>query len=143
MATAEPLPPLDGLRGKVLYVEDDPINMVLVESTLEAFPRVTMVKATTGAEGIRLARSEKPDLVILDMHLPDMSGLEVVRALSEEIASGNLRVALLTSDTQLSMDIVKAMSLGAYDYWLKPIDVVKLEKSLRRALAGGQPDRGR
>jgi DNA-binding NtrC family response regulator len=41
------------------------------------------------------------------------------------------------------MDIVKAMSLGAYDYWLKPIDVVKLERSLRRALAGGQPDRQR
>ncbi|HMC14811.1 MAG TPA: response regulator [Albitalea sp.] len=143
MPSPDTLPPQADLHGKVLYVEDDPINMVLVESTLQAFPGVTMIKATTGVEGIRLARSERPDLVILDMHLPDIGGLEVVRALNEEIASGHLRVALLTADTNLSMDIVKAMSLGAYDYWLKPIDVVKLEKSLRRALAGGQPDRQR
>ena len=125
----------DELRGKVLYVEDDPVNMVLVESTLGAFPGVKLVKAGTGAEGIRMARSEQPDLMLLDMHLPDMGGLEVVRALSEEIASGRLRIALLTGD-RLSMDIVKAMSLGAYDYWLKPIDMTKLEKSLRRALSG-------
>jgi two-component system cell cycle response regulator DivK len=142
MAPPDTHPAPEELRGKVLYVEDDPINMVLVESTLQAFPGVTMIKAGTGAEGIRLARSERPDLVLLDMHLPDMGGLDVVRALNEEIASGQLRVALLTADT-LSMDIVKAMSLGAYEYWLKPIDVVKLEKSLRRALASGQSDRPR
>lgn len=142
MAPSDSLPPLEELRGKILYVEDDPINIVLVEGTLEAFPGVTLVKAGTGAEGISMARSERPDFMLLDMHLPDMGGLEVVRALNEEIASGKLRVALLTSAT-LSMDIVKAMSLGAWDYWLKPIDVVKLEKSLRRALAGGQPERGR
>jgi CheY-like chemotaxis protein len=142
MGPPEPLPPADRLRGKVLYVEDDPINMVLVESVLEAFPGITMIKAATGAEGIRLARTEWPDLVILDMHLPDMGGLDVVRALNEEIAVGKLRVALLTAD-YLSMDIVKAMSLGAYDYWLKPIDVAKLEKSLRRALATGHSDRPR
>jgi CheY-like chemotaxis protein len=141
MAPPDPLPPPSELRGKVLYVEDDPINMVLVESTLQAFPGITMIKAATGAEGIRLARTEWPDLVILDMHLPDMGGLDVVRALNEEIAGGRLRVALLTAD-YLSMDIVKAMSLGAYEYWLKPIDVVKLEKSLHRALTT-KPERAR
>ena len=142
MAPPDTPTPATELRGKVLYVEDDPINMVLVESTLQAFPGITMIKAGTGAEGIRLARSEWPDLVILDMHLPDMGGLEVVRALNEEIAGGRLRVVLLTAD-YLSMDIVKAMSLGAYEYWLKPIDVVKLEKSLHRALAGDKPERNR
>ena len=134
MASPDTLPAPSDLHGTVLYIEDDPINMVLVESTLKAFPGITMIKAATGAEGIRLARSEWPDLVILDMHLPDMGGLDVVRTLNEEIAGGRLRVALLTAD-YLSMDIVKAMSLGAYEYWLKPIDVVKLEKSLHRALA--------
>jgi DNA-binding response OmpR family regulator len=84
-------------------------------------------------EGIKLARDERPDLVLLDMHLPDIGGLEVVRALNEEIASGKLRVTLLTADT-LSMDIVKAMSLGAYDYWLKPISMAKLDEALKRAL---------
>jgi DNA-binding response OmpR family regulator len=72
--------------------------------------------------------------VLLDMNLPDIGGLEVVRALNEEIASGKLRVTLLTADT-LSMDIVKAMSLGAYDYWVKPLSITKLEQGLTRALA--------
>ena len=122
------------LKGTVLYIEDNPINMDLIETALSTFPGVKLIKATTGMEGIRLARSERPDFVLLDMHLPDIGGLEVVRALNEEIANGKLRVTLLTADT-LSMDIVKAMSLGAYDYWLKPLSLSKLEASLTRALA--------
>ncbi|HEX6707328.1 MAG TPA: response regulator [Albitalea sp.] len=121
------------LRGKVLYIEDNPINMDLIETALSMYPGITLVKAHNGMEGIRLARSEKPDFVLLDMHLPDIGGLEVVRALNEEIATGKLRVTLLTADT-LSMDIVKAMSLGAYDYWLKPLNMNKLEAGLKRAL---------
>ena len=122
------------LKGKVLYIEDNPINMDLIETALSMYPGITLVKAHNGMEGIRLARSEKPDFVLLDMHLPDIGGLEVVRALNEEIASGKLRVTLLTADT-LSMDIVKAMSLGAYDYWLKPLNMNKFEAGLRRALS--------
>ena len=121
------------LRGKVLYIEDNPSNMDLIETALSMYPGVTLVKAHTGMEGIRLAREERPDLVMLDMHLPDIGGLEVVRALNEEIASGLLRVTLLTADT-LSMDIVKAMSLGAYDYWIKPLSITKLDEGLKRAL---------
>jgi len=68
------------------------------------------------------------------MHLPDIGGLEVVRALNEEIAAGKLRVTLLTADS-LSMDIVKAMSLGAYDYWVKPLNLAKFETALKRALS--------
>jgi len=125
------------LKGKVLYIEDNPINVELIEAALERYPGITLVKATTGMEGIRLARSEKPDFVLLDMHLPDIGGLEVVRALNEEIAAGKLRITLLTGDS-LSMDIVKAMSLGAYDYWLKPLRMEKLDAGLKRALGKGE-----
>jgi CheY-like chemotaxis protein len=133
MAISESTSSPTRLQGKVLYIEDNPINMELIEAALEMYPGVTLVKAQTGMEGIKLARDERPDLVLLDMHLPDIGGLEVVRALNEEIASGKLRVTLLTADT-LSMDIVKAMSLGAYDYWLKPISMAKLDEALKRAL---------
>jgi two-component system cell cycle response regulator DivK len=121
------------LQGKVLVIEDNPSNMDLIETALSMYPGITLVKAQTGMDGIRLARDERPDLVLLDMHLPDIGGLEVVRALNEEIASGKLRITLLTADT-LSMDIVKAMSLGAYDYWIKPISLSKLDEALKRAL---------
>jgi len=123
------------LRGKVLYIEDQELNQVLMEAQLSDLHGITLIKATTGAEGIRLVRSEHPDLVLLDMHLPDFGGLDVVRELMIEI-SGGLKVALLTADS-LSMDIIKAMSLGAYEYWIKPIDRPQLLAGLRRALGGG------
>lgn len=124
--------------GTVLYIEDQELNTLLVESQLAALlPRVRLIKAFTGAEGVKLVRLEHPDLVLLDMHLPDVSGLEVVRALTLEISEG-LKVALLTSD-HLSMDILKAMSLGAYEYWTKPISSTQLEKGVRRALASKMP----
>ena len=78
-------------------------------------------------------RRERPDFVLLDMHLPDMSGLDVVRMLSEDIASQRLRITILTGDS-LSIDIIKAMSLGAFEYLVKPVTAQTLEKSLRRAL---------
>ena len=93
-----------------------------------------IIHASTGHEGVRLVRSEHPDFVLLDMHLPDISGLEVVRMLSEDIANRRLRVTILSGDT-LSIDIVKAMSLGAFSYLIKPVSAQALEDSLRRALA--------
>jgi two-component system cell cycle response regulator DivK len=121
-------------HGTVLYIEDQEINLLLVEAQLAAtLPNVKLIKAGTGTEGVQKVRSEHPDLVLLDMHLPDMGGLEVVRALTLEI-SGGLKVALLTAD-HLSIDILKAMSLGAYEYWVKPISASQLEKGVRRGLA--------
>ena len=133
MAINEPNFPPTGLSGTVLCIEDNPVNMELLESALSMYPGVKLVKAVTGTDGIRLARETQPDLVLLDMHLPDIGGLEVVRALNEEIASGKLRVTLLTAD-ELSIDVVKAMSLGAQDYWLKPLSLAKLDEGLKRAM---------
>jgi CheY-like chemotaxis protein len=64
------------LSGKLLYIEDQPMNVALVEGILAArHPGVQLVHAATGAEGIRMVHDEQPDFVLLDMHLPDMSGL--------------------------------------------------------------------
>jgi hypothetical protein len=122
-------------HGKVLYIEDDEVATLLVETMLHSrFPGVQVLTARTGMEGVRLTRSELPDWVLLDMHLPDMSGLDVVRTLNEDIASRKLRVTILTAD-ELTMDVLKAMSLGAFEYWVKPIHLDVIEAGLRRALA--------
>ena len=135
-STAEPL------RGKVLYVEDDETNVLLVRALLERHPGIAMLHAASGRDGIRMVRSERPDFVLLDMNLPDISGLEVVRELNIDITSRGLRVNILTGDP-LSMDIIKAMSLGAYEYWLKPLTLQVFEDGLRRALLGKRPDPSR
>jgi DNA-binding response OmpR family regulator len=128
-----PEAPESELHGKVLYIEDVPVNFAVVEATFARHPRVKLIHAATGLEGVRLVRSERPDFVLLDMHLPDISGLEVVRMLSEDIAARRLRITILTADS-LSMDIIKAMSLGAFEYLIKPVAVSVLEASTRRAL---------
>jgi CheY-like chemotaxis protein len=122
-----------GLKGKVLCIEDSPISMFMVESAFDEYPHVTLLKAATAAEGISMARQEHPDLVLLDMNLPDMNGLEVVRALNEATTSGHMRLVLLTADA-LSMDIVKCLSLGASGYWRKPLGIDQLRDGLERAL---------
>jgi DNA-binding response OmpR family regulator len=134
MPSAHSPPASAELRGKVVYIEDAPMYFELVKALLTPHREVEILHASTGEEGVRLVRSELPDYVLLDMHLPDMSGLEVVRVLSEDIASRRLHVAILTGDT-LSIDVIKAMSLGASEYLVKPVSAQALERSLRRALA--------
>jgi len=130
------------LHGTLLYIEDVLVNVSVVEGLLAAHPGVRLIHAATGLEGVRLAQAEHPDFVLLDMHLPDIGGLEVVRRLNEDIARRGLRVTILTGDS-LSMDIIKAMSLGAYEYWVKPLDARVFEAGLRRALTGRRADPSR
>jgi CheY-like chemotaxis protein len=121
------------LQGTVLYIEDEPVNFAVVEALLSAHPGVRLLQAQTGDEGVSLARSERPGAILLDMHLPDISGIDVVRRLSEDIAAGAFRVILLTGD-KLNIDVLKAMSLGAFEYLVKPVSREVLEASLLRAL---------
>lgn len=127
-------PPSETLKGSVLYIEDEPINFAMVEGLLSDHPEVHLIRAQTGQEGVSRARGDHPDAILLDMHLPDISGIEVVRRLSEDIAAGAFRVILLTAD-KLNIDVLKAMSLGASEYLVKPVKVQALEAALGRALA--------
>jgi two-component system cell cycle response regulator DivK len=131
--------PESPLRGRVVYIEDDETNVLLVQALVARHPGVELLHAATGRDGVRMVRREKPDFVLLDMNLPDIPGLEVVRELNIEITSRNLRLNILTGNA-LSMDIIKAMSLGAYEYWLKPLTRQVFDDGLRRALTGRRPD---
>lgn len=121
------------LRGSVLCIEDDPVSRELVEALLSVFPTVSLRLAADGRTGVRAALDAMPDVILLDMHLPDMGGLEVVRMLNQHIAEGACGVILLTAD-KLNIDIVKAMSLGAREYWLKPLSLERLYGDLPRVL---------
>jgi two-component system, cell cycle response regulator DivK len=127
------------LHGKVVYIEDDETNVLMVQALVARHPGVELLVARNGREGVRLVRVVRPDFVLLDMNLPDISGLEVVRELNIDITSRDLRLNILTGHA-LSMDIIKAMSLGAYEYWLKPLTRQVFEDGLRRALTGRRPD---
>lgn len=121
------------VSGSVLCIEDDPVSRDLLEALMEAFPSLQLRLVADGRAGIRAALDAMPDVILLDMHLPDISGLEVVRALNQHIAEGHCQVILITSD-KLAIDIVKAMSLGAREYWLKPLSLDRLQGDLPRVL---------
>jgi PAS domain S-box-containing protein len=118
---ADPADPQNAPQGVVLYIEDNPINVILVEQLLARWPRTRLVTAANGAEGLHSARTLKPDVVLLDIQLPDMSGLDVLQRLKADPQTRDLVVVALSANA-LPDDMAAARAAGASDYWTKPID---------------------
>jgi len=127
------------LHGKLLCITHGRANVDVVADLLVAHSGVQLIHADSGLDGVRMAHAEQPDFVLLDMRLPDIGGLEVVRRLNDEIAGRGLRVTILTAERS-SMDTIRAMSLGAFEYWPKPLQPALFLAGLRRALTGRRPD---
>ncbi|MFZ5549695.1 MAG: ATP-binding protein [Pseudomonadota bacterium] len=124
--------------GTVLYIEDNPVNALLVEQLLSRWAGVRYVHAENGSTGLALARHLQPDLVLLDMQLPDISGHEVLRQLRAEATTARLRVVALSANA-MAEDIERTRHSGADDYWTKPIDSARFLAEVRPLLAAGNP----
>ncbi|MCK6431602.1 MAG: response regulator [Burkholderiaceae bacterium] len=108
-------------RERVLYVEDDPVGAELMGALVDhMFPGIVLRLADCMVEGVVQARTWRPDLILLDMQLPDGDGLDMVRELAPEIARGEFCVVLLTAD-RLAPSVAKALALGALACWSKPL----------------------
>ncbi len=106
----------------VLYIEDDVVNQILVEQMLLRCNGVTLVLAETGKDGIVVARMRKPDLVLLDLQLPDMTGFDVLSALRADPWTEALRVVVVSANATAT-DLARARQLGVVDYWTKPLEL--------------------
>jgi len=115
-------------------VEDNPVNALLVSELMKRWPRVAFSIADDGASGLRQAAELRPDVLLLDMQLPDMSGLEVLRALRADEATRPITVVALSANA-LPADIGAAFAAGADDYWTKPIDFGRFVRGMRELLA--------
>jgi CheY-like chemotaxis protein/two-component sensor histidine kinase len=121
--------------GAVLYIEDNDSNVLLMKRLLERRPGVRLLHAPTGNDGVRLARTERPDLILLDLHLPDMSGEDVLRDLSSDADLRRIPVAMLSADaTPAQARRLKAS--GACAYLTKPLNVVEVIGLIDEALGG-------
>lgn len=122
----------------VLYVEDDRIHLILMEEVFRLLPEWELRCAETGAEALAALAECRPTLVLVDMNLPDMTGLGLR---SRVAADGGLAEALQqTRWVALSADdpgevVRAARAAGFHDYWLKPIDVTQMQAALHRLLA--------
>ena len=113
--------PLEGSL-KVLYAEDDEVNVELVRAIVALRPGITLQVARSGAQAIEQALRDPPELLLLDMNLGDMSGLEVARALRDHPITRDILLVALSADA-LPQQIGSALSQGVAAYLTKPIDI--------------------
>ena len=117
---------------KVLVVDDSRVYRDLVVNHILAPNGFEALAAADGEEGLRIARSESPDLIVLDMLMPGLTGIQVLEALHAE--GRDIPVILMTIHGSEEV-AVRAFRLGAKDYVIKPFDVEELLEAMERALS--------
>jgi PAS domain S-box-containing protein len=116
----------DSVSGTILYIEDNESNVRLVQRLLkQRRPHITLLHASDGAIGMAMALERKPDLIFLDLHLPDTPGDEVLRLLWEDTRTRDIPVAILSADATLSQSR-RLIATGAKAYLTKPLDVTRM-----------------
>ncbi len=109
-------------QAVVLYIEDNLANFGLVQTILRHRPEIKLLAAMQGRQGIELAQRHRPDLILLDFHLPDINGDEVLRRLREDPETRDIPVLIVSADAT-PLQIERMRAAGANDYLTKPLDV--------------------
>ena len=119
----------------VLYVEDNPIDMQLMKIIIKNnFPNVDLLVAANAEQGIELAHSQSPSIIILDVLLPGLSGLEVLKRLKQSPKTRDINIIALTAEaTQKNID--DGLSAGFYAYLTKPVDLNLVTETINKASA--------
>jgi CheY-like chemotaxis protein/anti-sigma regulatory factor (Ser/Thr protein kinase) len=126
----------------LLYVEDNPANMKLVEQLIARCPDIRLVTAVNGTLGIELARITQPNVILMDINLPGISGIEALKILREDPATAHIPVVALSANA-MPRDIAKGLKLGFFRYLTKPIKVKEFMDTLNAALEHAEKTVGR
>lgn len=137
-ATGQPPAPSPSPRTRVLVVEDEGDIAGLLRHTLERSGEMLVDIASSGDQALKLASEQTPDLVILDLNLPVVGGLEVCRLLRGRPATAKVPIIMLTARTSEG-DRVVGLDAGADDYVTKPFSLRELSARVRAALRRGKP----
>ncbi len=106
-------------KRRILYVEDDYHNFLLVQRTLSVMPEVEVLNAATADQGMEMARAEQPDLILVDVHLPGMDGMEMTRRLKADSQIAHIPVVALTANV-MQGERERALEAGCADFVAKP-----------------------
>jgi signal transduction histidine kinase/ActR/RegA family two-component response regulator len=138
---AAPIRPVDlgAAPIEILYIEDNPANIEVVARFLKPVTNVVLRTAMTGEAGLEAAINEPPDLIMLDMHLPDISGEEVFHRLQAEPATADIPVAVLSAEAAPGI-IRRMQDSGAAAYLTKPLDLAELGRLIRSFSAEERSD---
>jgi PAS domain S-box-containing protein len=133
--TATPQPAVhNGAASRtMLYVEDNPANLQLVVKIIARRPDVRLLSATNGPEGIEIARASQPDVILMDINLPGMSGIKAMQLLRADATTAHIPVVALSANA-MQRDIERGLEAGFFRYLTKPIKVNEFLDTLDVAL---------
>jgi CheY-like chemotaxis protein len=120
-------------KTTVLYVEDDKISQLIVSEMLSHYRWLELLVADDGASGLQAVRRHRPDLVLLDLQLPDMHGLQILETLRSDPQTADVPVVMLSASA-MDEDVRSALERGANAYWTKPLDFGRFEHDLLEVL---------
>ncbi len=121
-------------RPKVLVVDDEP-DYLRIAARIASGAGCSVVTAPAALEGVALAASELPDLILLDVGLPDISGFEAARRIRREPATASVPIIFFTVRSEVDM-VSEGLRLGAAGYVLKPFDPDELARRIKAAVSG-------
>lgn len=129
----------------LLYVEDNPANLMLVEDLIARRPDIKLITARDGLEGVALARSALPDMILMDINLPGISGITALLILAKDPSTKHIPIVALSANA-MPRDIAKGLEAGFFRYLTKPIKVNEfmdtLDLTLKHADAHPAPHAG-
>ncbi len=127
------------IAGTILYIEDNPSNRQLIERLMEPFEDVTLLLAARGQLGLHKAREHRPDVVLLDVNLPDLNGEHVLAELQADPRTCDIPVIMVSADAT-AVQIERLELAGANAYVTKPIDVPLLLRTIHVAIRESRSD---
>lgn len=133
---ATEVPPVhtDAPQHTLLCVEDNPANLLLVEKLMERRPDIRLLVAKDGIRGVEMARAARPDVILMDINLPGISGLIALGILADDPKTAGIPVIALSANA-MPADIEKGLTAGFFRYLTKPIKVNEFMETLNKALA--------
>lgn len=136
-------PQVDAPRsvGTVIYIEDNLSNLKVIQGLLSLRPEIRLIPAMQGRLGLDLARQHRPHIILLDLHLPDMPGDEILVRLQSDPETRHIPVVVISADAT-SGRVDRLLAAGARAYLTKPLDVKKLLALLDEALKHEEPSQG-
>ena len=130
---AQAHPPRAARLHTLLYVEDNPANLRLVEQLIARHPDIRLLTAVNGNSGIEIARQARPEVILMDLNLPDINGFEVLKILREDPATAHIPVIAVSANA-MQLDIERGVKAGFFRYITKPIKVDEFMAALDVAL---------
>ena len=121
------------VRSTLLYVEDNPANLKLVEQILTRSPDIALLTARNGHKGVELARTHQPDVILMDINLPGISGIEALKILRNDPLTAHIPVIALSANA-IPRDVNTGLAAGFLRYLTKPVKVKEFMEVLDETL---------